>query len=183
MDHRSLKTALISALMLSGAVAVSPASAGDADLMARDGVERVALEPLRLKRAELTVVGPNGETTYDGASLETLGGARLTSTTPWREEAATFEGVMLADLLAANGLLEVEAVRIIAENDYAVIVPRAVWTEHAALIATRVDGRAHSRRARGPLQIVFPMDADPATATTQFEQNWVWMAARIEPVE
>ena len=77
--------------------------------------------------------------------------------------------------------LDAHFARIVAENDYAVIVPQEVWATHGALLATRVDGRPHSRRARGPLQIVFDMQARPDTGLASFEGNWVWMVAWIGP--
>lgn len=145
------------------------------------GVSPTVLQPLALEPSQLTVDGPEGAVTYSGESLEALGAYALVTTTPWRETPATFEGVLLSDLLEQNGLAEVAAIEVTAENDYAVVIERDVWTERPALIATRVDGAPHTRKARGPLQIVFPMDADPRTAEPVFEGNWVWLAARIAP--
>lgn len=147
------------------------------------GLEPASLEAIEFTEAELVVIGPDGESRYRPAELELLPTYRLETVTPWRERPAVFEGVLLSDLLAANGLAEVEAIRVTAENDYAVEIARPIWTDRPLLIATRVDGRAHSRRARGPLQFVFPMSDDPALGDQSFEANWVWMAARIEPTD
>lgn len=147
------------------------------------GVEPVLLAPIAFEPATLTVIGPNGEKTFDAAALEALGTHRLTTTTPWRDARTTFDGALLTDLLAATGLERAAAIRVVAENEYAVEIDRSVWTDRPLLIATRVDDAPHVRRYRGPLQFVFPMDADPSTAAETFEQNWVWMAARIEPIE
>ena len=152
------------------------------------GASETALEPatveaVAFQKASLTVVGPKGEATYTPSDLEKLGVYRTVTKTPWRDKAATFEGVRLVDLLKAHGLEDAAAVRVIAENDYAIVFPKEVWSEHETLIATRVDGRPHSRRARGPLQFVFSLEADPEMAAKSSEPYWVWMAARIEPIE
>lgn len=141
----------------------------------------VTLESMSHMQAELIVVGSDGaETLYDPAALERLPTYSLTTTTPWRSEPATFEGVLLTDLLAAHGLAEVDAITVTAENDYAVTIPRAVWEEFQILVATRVDGRPHTRRARGPIQFVIDMEAYAASPAAR-EDYLVWMAARIEP--
>lgn len=140
----------------------------------------VTLDSIAHASAELTVIGTDGtEARYDPAALEALPTYSLTTTTPWREAPATFEGVLLTDLLAAHGLSEVEAILVTAENDYAVTIPRAVWEELDILVATRVDGQAHTRRARGPIQFVIDMDAYTASEIAR-EDYMVWMAARIE---
>ena len=156
-------------------------------LMCLSGVagamEPVEVSDTRFARATLTVMGPDGAVEYPPSQLEELGTYELTTVTPWRADAAEFIGVRLVDLLAANGLEDAQATRVIAENDYAVTIHRESWINHQALIATRVNGRAHSRRERGPLQFVFDMSDEPETGEKTFEANWVWMAARIERLE
>lgn len=143
-------------------------------------MEPVKVEPTRFAKASLTVVASGEEHHLDPAALEALGTYALTTITPWREDAAAFVGIRLKDLLAHHGLEDEASIRVTAENAYAITIPREVWTENGALVATRVDGRAHSRRARGPIQFVFDMSRDPRLGAPEFHQNWVWMAARIE---
>lgn len=147
---------------------------------AAQAMEPVEVGDTRFARAELTVVGAQGEKRYAPAELEVYGTFAIHTVTPWREAEAEFVGIRLADLLEAHGIDDASAIRVVAENDYVATIEREAWTAHDALIATRVNGRGHSRRERGPLQIVFDMSADPSVAETAFQKNWVWMAARIE---
>ena len=101
--------------------------------------------------------------------------------TPWRAQEATFEGVLLTDVLSDNGMDDLDAIRVVAENDYAVVIPATVWKRWPILLATRVNGAPHTRRERGPIQFVLPMSSDPSAGTGSVVNNWVWMAARIEP--
>ena len=143
----------------------------------------VTLDPIRHQDASLTLVAPDGtETVLDPAALEALGAWRLTTKTPWREVPATFEGPLLSEVLAAAGLENVPAIAVVAENDYAVTIRREVWDSVPILVATRVDGKAHSRRARGPIQFVMDMAAYEASGIAA-ERDWVWMAARISPAD
>ena len=144
-------------------------------------ITAVELAPIAHAEASLVVVGTDGgEVTYSPEDLETFSTYSLTTATPWRDDPADFEGVLLADVLAANGLDSVDAIAVTAENDYRTVIEREIWETVDILLATRVDGRAHSRRARGPIQFVIDMDAFNASDLTS-ESNLVWMAARIEP--
>lgn len=142
----------------------------------------VDLEPMAERDARLIVVDLDGvEHIYTPDSLEAMGAYRLITTTPWRPDAAVFEGTMLQVLLEAHGLERSAAIRVTAENEFQSTLEREVWEDVPILLATRVDGKAHTRRARGPIQFVIPDSEYHASDVTK-EGHLVWMAARIEPV-
>ena len=142
----------------------------------------VNLGPINHAKAELVVVSPDGaQVSYSPSDIETFPTFRVETTTPWRNEPAQFDGVLLRDLLAANGMAEMPAIRVTAENDFAVTIEREVWEDVDILVATRVNNLPHSRRTRGPIQFVIDQQAFEASTLTA-ERHLVWMAARIEPV-
>ncbi|NND17467.1 MAG: hypothetical protein HKN98_02710 [Silicimonas sp.] len=144
--------------------------------------EPVVLAPIEHIDAQLVIVDMDGnEHVYTPDSLEAMGAFRVVTKTPWRPEEAVFEGTTLQVLLRAHGLDGSGAIRVTAENDFQSIVEREVWEDVPILLATRVDGRPHTRRARGPIQFVIP-DADYSSSDVAKEGHLVWMAARIEPV-
>ena len=143
----------------------------------------VELEQVRHQNASLVVVGADGENEYNAAQLEALGSYRMVTRTPWRDQETAFDGALLNDVLRENGLDGARAIRVIAENGYATEIEAEVWKNYPILLATRVNGRPHSRRARGPIQFVLPLSDSPEVAADGQMKNWVWMAARIEPVE
>ena len=145
-------------------------------------VETVDLEPIGHVDATLTVVDANGnETIYTPQDIEALGGYRMVTTTPWRNEETVFEGGLLQDLLRKHGLDQAAAIRVLAENEFESILESAVWEAAPILLATRVEGRPHSRRARGPIQFDVSMK-DYGGSPVIEERHLVWMAARIEPI-
>ena len=146
-------------------------------------MEPVEVGETRFAQASLTVVSPGGEKSYGPAELEEFGTYALETITPWRPDRTQFIGIRLRDLLDAHGIGDAPAIRVIAENDYTVTISRDNWTQHDPLIATRVDGKGHSRRNRGPIQFIFDMSGDPSVGDETFQSNWVWMAARIEIVK
>lgn len=144
--------------------------------------EPVTLTPLSHNEAALAVRGGNGvERSFTPADLEKLPTYRMETTTPWRDAPAVFEGVLLRDLLAETGLSDLPAILVTAENDYTAVIPRAVWEDTDMMVVTRVDGAAHTRRARGPIQ--FLVDAETYAEGLVTESHLVWMAARIEAAE
>lgn len=146
-------------------------------------IKPVSLPPIDHTEAMLTVVSPDGrERTFTPATIEALPTYRLKTTTPWREVPASFDGVMLRDLLRETGLADAGAILVTAENEFTSTIPRSVWEETDMLVVTRVDGAPHSRRARGPIQFV--VDAGTyANSGLVSESHLVWMAARIEAAE
>ncbi|MEO1025824.1 MAG: hypothetical protein AAFX07_09755 [Pseudomonadota bacterium] len=161
-------TAVVAAMTMS----VSSAMAG--------AMTPVELEPMKHVEATLVVIGADGQSmSYTPAELEQFATYSLTTTTPWREEPAEFEGVLLSEVLAAHGLDDATSILVTAENDYSTTLQRELLDSVPILVATRVDGRPHSRRARGPIQFVIDRNAFTASELTS-ESNFVWMAARIE---
>ena len=152
-----------------------------ASVAAAQTPEPSTLSPIEHMDAELVVTGADGsETSYSPAELETLPTYRLRTTTPWREEPADFDGVLLTDLLERHGLLELESIEVLAENDFRTVIPRAVWDSVPVLLATRVNGAALTRRERGPILFVIGAE-DFARNPVVSESHLVWMAARIAP--
>ena len=140
------------------------------------------LGPLDHNSASLSVEGPNGAKVYSPADLEGLETYQLTTTTPCRDVAVTFEGILLTDLLKRHGLDELPAIVITAENDFEVTFTREAWEATPMMIATRVDGKPHRRRERGPIQFVMDM-GDYEDMDVLREHHWVWMAASIRPAD
>ncbi|MEY1554427.1 molybdopterin-dependent oxidoreductase [Yoonia sp. R2331] len=144
---------------------------------------QVSLEPIAHDQATLVIVGQDStEMSYSPAELETLPTYRVTTTTPWREQPADFDGVLLSDLLDANGLGGADAILVTAENDYTTTLTRELIDSVEILVATRVNGEPHSRRERGPIQFVIEKSQFEGSPLTS-ESNFVWMAARIEAAD
>ncbi len=142
--------------------------------------EPVDLAPMHHKEAQLEIrVGGGSIAVYAPEDLESFPTYRIETATPWRDIPAVFEGILLTDLLAAHGLLDAPYIRVTAENDYTTVISREVWEAAPILVATRVDGRPHSRRSRGPIQFVVASE-DYVGSPIVTEDHLVWMAAVIE---
>ncbi|MGI9391110.1 MAG: hypothetical protein ACR2O1_13720 [Boseongicola sp.] len=140
----------------------------------------VELTPIHHREAQLEIrVGDGSGASYAPEDLEAFPTYRIETTTPWRETPAVFEGILLTDLLKAHGLLDAPSIRVTAENDFTTVINQEVWEAAPILVATRVDGRPHSRRNRGPIQFVVAAE-DYVGSPIVTEDHLVWMAAVIE---
>ena len=141
---------------------------------------RTELPPLDAADTTLTIrTGPDTPEVRLGMSeIEALDTYEMTTTTPWREDPAVFEGVLLRDLLAEYGMSDAPAITVTAENDYQTEIPRAVWAETDIMVATRVNGERINRRQRGP--ILFMVDSETyESSDILLENHLVWMASII----
>lgn len=145
---------------------------------------RTDLAPLDATNATLVVQSaPDiAGVSMDLDAIEALDTYQMTTTTPWRDGPAVFEGVLLRDLLGAHGIADAPMILVRAENDFQSRIPRAVWAETDIMVATRVNGGRISRRERGP--ILFVVDATTyASSDLLSENHLVWMASVIMPMQ
>ena len=145
------------------------------------GIEPVDLAPLDKGEVVLEVATPEGVQAYDLAALEDLGVYRITTASQWDQEPPTFEGVLLADLLAKAGLADADAVELTAADDYSQVIPKEDWTTYPVILATRLDGAPLTDR--GPLRVVDPLSFFPELDDDNYHDRWVWSLKQIKAVD
>ena len=138
----------------------------------------MAAAALSAGHPRLTVVGPDGERSYDIAELRAMGEAEITTGTPWTDGVQRFTGVTLAQLLGdappPGGTL-----RLIALNDYESQMPVDAVDPDAPIIAYWRDGNPMSIRDKGPFWVVFPFDSGTQFQSEQMFSRSVWQLVRI----
>lgn len=141
--------------------------------------QQIDLEPMPPSADVLTITAANGEVfEYDTSALEAMDTYRIVQDSQWHGDNAAYDGVLLTDLLQAHGLEDAAAIRVVAEDDYAVTFPREGIRETPILIATRVNDRSMTRRARGPFFFVLDHEA-VRRARHLGEQHHIWYARQI----
>lgn len=133
----------------------------------------------------LTITGemdfPNvGEEVHlDLATLESLPATTFTTSTPWHDNAESFTGVRLADLLAAIGSRSNEIVAI-GLDDFRFTISDMDFEQYPVMIAYRQNGSHISVRSLGPLRIMMPFDDYPELLTPLNESRSVWQLVKLE---
>jgi hypothetical protein len=118
-----------------------------------------------------------GEARFDREMLRGLGIATIRTTTPWTEGVKSFEGVPLEAVLnrvGAHGtMLDASAL-----NDYRVTIP-VEDLSYGIILAMSVDGAMLSRRARGPLWVIYPREGMGLTESYRTEARSIWQVSRV----
>ena len=146
----------------------------------------VAAQPLPKpkERAILEVSGKikvtNGEdkASFDLAMLESIGIAKIKTTTAWTEGTPQFEGVSLKALLDRIGASG-DTITAVALNDYKVEIPIADFSRYPVILAYRMNGDLLRIRDKGPLWIIYPQDDLPALKTKETQSKWVWQIKEL----
>jgi len=134
----------------------------------------------------LTVTGNIGKTnhgntaTFDEAMLAAMPQHRIETSTPWTDGENLFEGVLLSDLLDLVGVEEAQTLRTVALNEFEIVTPYSEAIEYGALLAMRMNGKALTRRDKGPIWIVYPRDSNPRIQDERHDSRWVWQLTTIE---
>lgn len=115
---------------------------------------------------------------FDAAMIDALPAHSFRTSTPWFKKPATFSGPRLQDVLDAVGASG-DTLHLVALNDYAVRIPLNDARRFGPLLARRIDGKVIGVRDKGPLFLIYPFDAEPATRTELYYARSIWQLARI----
>jgi hypothetical protein len=119
-----------------------------------------------------------GTVTLDAATLRALPLRHITTHTPWFDQAMTFSGPFLQevlDLVKVQG----EHLRLTALNDYAVEVPISDLKKYQPVLAWQINGKALSVRDKGPLFLMFPFDSRPELKNDLYYGRAIWQIRTI----
>jgi hypothetical protein len=107
----------------------------------------------------------------DLASLEQMRTVKLETTEPYLKKKLTFQGVLLADLLAlAKVPASATKLHVTALDDYKVDFNLADIRSNQMLLATKTDGKHMPVERAGPIRIVFP----EASTLGRNPNLWIW---------
>jgi hypothetical protein len=112
----------------------------------------------------------------DIASLEKMRTVRMETTEPFLKRKVTFEGVLLADLLAVAGVQDsASKINMTALDDYKVDFTVADVRSSQMLLATKADGKRMPVDKAGPIRIVFP----DSSSLGRNPDLWIWSVASM----
>ncbi|MCQ1060264.1 oxidoreductase [Photobacterium sp. ZSDE20] len=114
--------------------------------------------------------------------LEQLPQTTLSTNLPWLEQSATFEGVRLLTLIKHFDL-PTSKLKLIALNDYSVVINHDYITQYNPLLAIKKDGRYLKVRDYGPYWVIISLNEHPEAAETKHLGNMVWQLTVIEAHE
>lgn len=116
--------------------------------------------------------------TFSIAFLEALGLTGFTTSTPWNDKAAYFQGVRLDLLMSRIGAYGTKAIAY-GLDDYAVAIPLSDFRRFGTLLATRIDGHYIAIQHKGPLFVMYPFDENPNLRSELYYSRAVWQLDQL----
>lgn len=134
----------------------------------------LALLPWALLQAnELTVIDGDRQWQFSAEELLNIAPAALTTITPWDDEASTFEGIYLSELITTLDI-DTDQLTAVALNNYRINLDLAGAIEAGAFIAAQRDGKAMPVRQKGPFWIIFPWSDGAELSDPQLASWAIW---------
>ncbi len=143
-----------------------------------ENVNRGPVDPEMDKLFAFTEVSFDKAMEFDLDALAGLPQVTVTTDFPMGGPMVSFEGPLLADVLAAAGATG-ETVTIQAMDGYAVEAPLSEMLDKGAVVALRRDGKALGIGGFGPTQIVFPR-SERADLAEMNDDWWIWQIYHIK---
>lgn len=141
-------------------------------------IEKPKGEVILVIDGKINACNESREVRLDLAMIEALPRHSIKTQNPWDDGTATYDGVLLRDLMQfvkADGTTAVVA----ALNDYRADIPLIDMDTYSILLAFRRDGVDLPVRNKGPLFVVFPFSEYPELKTEVRYGQSVWQVNRI----
>ncbi len=115
---------------------------------------------------------------FSMARLEKLPQRTVFTKSPWYPAGAGFTGPLLRDVLAAAGA-KGQTITAVALNDYKTEIPFEDAGQHDVILARLMNGKPMQVREKGPLFVVYPLDAKPELQSQTYYNRSAWQLARL----
>jgi hypothetical protein len=165
---------------------IGPVVAAVVVALAATGIPRNAAADLGQPSGKviLTVSGKISQTNvgdearFDRAMLEEIGMQTMKTSNPFETGMHTFEGILLNDLLQRVGATG-ETLVAYALDGYAIEIPVSDATTYPVLLALIWNGREMGVRNKGPIWVIYPIDAFEELKDEEFSSRSIWQLERI----
>ena len=122
--------------------------------------------------------GARGQQTFTLAQLQALPAAQYRATQPQLKRSFVYTGVPLRDLARLSGLSG-QDLRVLADDQFGATIAAADYERFPVMLAYLADAQPITAAQKGPLEVVFPNEQEPARFQNSGSQ-WVWFAASLE---
>jgi hypothetical protein len=128
--------------------------------------------------AALTITGSaDGDVSFTMAELEAMPRHVIVTTTEFTDGPIAFAGPLARDVLRPPA--DASVAIMTALNDYAVEVPLDDLTRYDVVLAIRMDGAAMSRRDKGPIWLMYPMDDHDELRQPIYVNRLIWQLKSV----
>lgn len=105
----------------------------------------------------------------------------VVTTNEFVDDAVTYRGPLAREVVALLDADGVMSLTMTAINDFAVDVPMSDVTRYDVILALEADGKALSRRGKGPIWLMYPISDNPELrGDPVINTRLIWQLIRIE---
>ena len=126
-------------------------------------------------------IAPDAPRALTAAQLAALPQHTTATATPWTDGVAQFSGPLVSDVLKAAQITITKGMVVQAEalNGYVIDIPAEDFVRWPVILAYAMDGKALTRRDKGPLWIVYPRDSDKVLQDAKYDHRWAWQLRQL----
>lgn len=132
----------------------------------------------------MTVIATGGnapvEYSYTLDDLDAMAQVEIVTSNEFSDGAMTYSGPLARDVIPALDEGQFTTVLVSAINDYQIEIPLSDFIEYDVVLSTRVNGKRLSRRDKGPIWIMYPIDAHPELRNALINSRLIWQAVKME---
>lgn len=126
------------------------------------------------------ISGVHGRIQFTRADLLALEQKTIKTGNDYVDGTPVFRGPVAASVIGMIGNTGAKKVQLTSRNDYSVTLALDELTDYQAILALEMDGKALTRRDRGPIWLMYPMDAHPELQDPAFNSRLIWQVEVIE---
>jgi hypothetical protein len=104
----------------------------------------------------------------------------VVTTNEFTDTPVAYTGPLARDVLELLALDGLDVVRFTAVNDYYIDVPTEDLHRYDVVLAMEADGKALSRRDKGPLWLMYPLSEHPELAGPIYNARLIWQVVRVD---
>jgi hypothetical protein len=116
----------------------------------------------------------------DAAHLAALPQKVLRTRNEFVDGTTEFRGPLARDVVALIGRGSATRAVMTALNDYSVEIDLAEFSRYEVILALAMNGAPLSRRDKGPIWVIYPMDQYPELQDPSYNNRLIWQLVRIE---
>ncbi len=100
--------------------------------------------------------------------------------TEFTDSVVEYEGPLARDVVELVGANGATTAHLVALNDYSVDVPVEEFFEYDVILALYADGKRLSRRGKGPIWLMYPLDDHSELQDPLYNVRLIWQLTTME---
>jgi hypothetical protein len=121
-----------------------------------------------------------GEVSFTEADLLALPQVTIRTGNEFSDGVVEYVGPLARDAMASIATGTAKTIHLVAINDYAIDIPLSDITNYDVILAMQANGKRLSRRDKGPIWLMYPVDDHPELQDPTYTIRLIWQLTTME---